>query len=70
MAPLALLARQGFQIYGIDQLIQIDNWPVSARNPIQNKVGANKADTSGQQNGHQIKGNKLWTYHRPALIAY
>src|SRR5574343_1174889 len=55
---IALQARQGFQVAGIGQLVQVDNGLARARQPIQNKVTANKAGSAGHQNGHE-KSNPI-----------
>ena len=50
VACVAFRRRQVGAVAGVGQLVQVEHWPMSARQPVEDKVAANKAGAAGDEN--------------------
>ena len=57
MVGVALQRRQGFQIAGVGQLVEVDDGLVGLGQPVEDEVAADETGTAGDEDGHACPEN-------------
>ena len=52
MLRIVFQGSQGLQITGVGELVEIDDFFIAVRHPVQDKIGTNEACAAGNENGH------------------